>query len=242
MSDRSILALSCLAILCLFALFALFAVQPSSSSHHESRQHSSQSEEEAEPLEGGAQQLSSWRSVVRDYEKEAVVFTGLFTVILALATIALFLATRGLVKEAEDTSERQLRAYVGISNNEVINYTPDGLNPRIVLQVKNFGQTPATNLQYWANASFERHPNRPFRPEKIVLWPGDVFTPTIPMSPSAEDVEALKNERKMLHVYGKIEYTDAFRKQRRTTFHLIYTGKLLDFGHLAIASDGNDAD
>jgi hypothetical protein len=37
---------------------------------------------------------------------------GAFTVVLAIATAFLYLATRALVKGGEQTAERQLRAYV----------------------------------------------------------------------------------------------------------------------------------
>src|SRR5262245_19756779 len=44
-----------------------------------------------------------------------------FTVILAVATIFLWIATRDLVREAEDTAKRQLRAYVFVSGSAVTN-------------------------------------------------------------------------------------------------------------------------
>ncbi|SHN83120.1 hypothetical protein [Bradyrhizobium erythrophlei] len=80
------------------------------------------------------------------------------TLLLFGATVGLYIATRDLVHDAENTAERQLRAYVGLKrdNNTVIKgVCPDcdlsrpvpaeGVETRNNFQIliKNFGQTPA---------------------------------------------------------------------------------------------------
>jgi hypothetical protein len=55
---------------------------------------------------------------VHEYREEII---AAFTVILAIATWRLWLATRDLVREARNTAEKQLRAYVNVE--------PLGINP-----------------------------------------------------------------------------------------------------------------
>lgn len=69
-------------------------------------------------------------------------FTGILavaTVILGAATVALWLATRRLVKGAEDTSERQLRAYLLVEEAQA---SVNGQGRFVVdITVMNYGQT-----------------------------------------------------------------------------------------------------
>ena len=87
-----------------------------------------------------------------------------FTVILGIATGLLWWVTRGLVKGAERTERRQLRAYVGMEslNFECANlkekhYKPADLTTIglihkdfLVVKVRNFGQTPAYGVTVYA--------------------------------------------------------------------------------------------
>jgi hypothetical protein len=90
-------------------------------------------------------------------------FIAVFTILLAFGTVALFCATRNLVSGAEDTAQRQLRAYVGVGADDLGFDTPGENNPNYVpipanpvagqvfddfltIKVKNFGQTPAYDV------------------------------------------------------------------------------------------------
>jgi hypothetical protein len=91
--------------------------------------------------------------------------TAIFTVLLGLATIFLWLATRDLVDNAERTSQRQLRAYVfpdtvdaydkgnlpGVARNEA-------LEGYVVIHTttKNSGQTPAYEVIHWGGIAVRR--------------------------------------------------------------------------------------
>jgi len=73
-------------------------------------------------------------------------WTAVFTGILTVATIFLWLATRRLFQGAEKTSIAQLRAYVNVGKKKLEGVVLGG-NPRFVLTAKNYGKTPAINLR-----------------------------------------------------------------------------------------------
>ena len=89
---------------------------------------------------------------IHDFREEIVAIGTLsiaaFTIILAFATAFLYEATRDLVKGAEETAERQLRAYLGVkSGSRIISH--DGGNTFIVeIQIINSGQTPARRVTH----------------------------------------------------------------------------------------------
>jgi hypothetical protein len=118
-------------------------------------------------------------------------FIAMFTVLLAFGSIALFCATRNLVTGAQDTAQRQLRAYVGLgaddfgfdtpSENDPA-YTPiDPANPVagqiykdfLTIKVKNFGQTPAYDVIVFGYVT----PITPF----AGMLPDDFFTRRVPL-------------------------------------------------------------
>jgi hypothetical protein len=68
-----------------------------------------------------------------------------FTCLLAGATIALWWATRDLVTGESETAKRQLRAYVGVAVGRIEKFGSSAPVEGSVI-VKNFGQTPAYNL------------------------------------------------------------------------------------------------
>jgi hypothetical protein len=79
--------------------------------------------------------------------------------LLVLFTFTLFLATRDLVKEAKESSQRDLRAYVGmdklgfeIPNENNPNFVFDPDTPGVIqedfitVKVRNYGSTPASDV------------------------------------------------------------------------------------------------
>src|SRR5258706_6905725 len=92
-------------------------------------------------------QLHAFVAFIEMYEKFFVaigtLFIAAFTVILAFATAFLWGATRQLVKGADDTAKRQLRAYVFVDSVNVANVVEGSGPPESRVIIKNFGQTPA---------------------------------------------------------------------------------------------------
>jgi hypothetical protein len=78
-----------------------------------------------------------------------------FTALLFLATVALWLATRNLVRGAERTSEQQLRAYV---YTETTPLRLDQANLGVETLIKNSGQTPAYEVRSWTETLLVAEP------------------------------------------------------------------------------------
>ena len=68
------------------------------------------------------------------------------TVALVVATGFLWWSTRQLVKDTQNSAERQLRAYVFIEAMELQDFSV-GTRPKLVFRLKNYGQTPAHNVR-----------------------------------------------------------------------------------------------
>ena len=147
-------------------------------------------------------------------------------------------------------AQRQMRAYLGVLDHKISDVA-EGQRPRLQISVKNFGQTPARKVQYWLHSKLDEYPlqnnlpERPFRSERIVLFPTDGTTPTFELADpfNAADMAGLQSGNRRLYVYGQIRYTDAFDHDRNTYFRLMYGGSLnMSLGRLVWAETGNDQD
>jgi hypothetical protein len=103
--------------------------------------------------------LYGWFCAI-DWKPEAItaaatVLLAFLTLTLAGGTIGLWFATRRLVRGAENTAERQLRAYIFVSDSSRVGGPSPAPEFRIV--VKNFGQTPARNGTYWVSSKIDKY-------------------------------------------------------------------------------------
>jgi hypothetical protein len=169
--------------------------------------------------------------------------------LLFLATMALFWATWRLVKGAERTAERQLRAYVHISAARAIQV---GAAINYYVEAKNFGQTPAYNvrLRYMVKLR-EVISSEPFslpegaKASAATLAPGtpmhDEFTPNQMLGPN--QLLAIKSGSKAIYIFGVITYDDIFNTERTTKFRYMLDGEVgpSNDGALRICADGNEA-
>lgn len=78
-----------------------------------------------------------------------VTLADIATLILAGSTVGLWIATRKLWQSSDRTAQRQLRAYVHVRTVRMLEIN-SGFNPNIWIVIKNFGQTPAREMQ-WNN-------------------------------------------------------------------------------------------
>jgi hypothetical protein len=178
--------------------------------------------------------------------------TAAFTVVLAVSTIGLWNATRQLwkagerqielarltaeaaqasaeasrsaVKQAEQTAERQLRAYVTITKHKASRYHTTLGNVIIpCFTIMNRGHTPAHDVTVTIMARYdladraktlelEADPSGPF-----TLVPGEKTTMTGDLPPLDEDlITALNSGSKVLILLGEVRYTDVFGNPQRT--------------------------
>jgi hypothetical protein len=170
-----------------------------------------------------------------------------FTALLFFATIALWWSTRRLVKGAEETSERQLRAYVMIHSVAIRNTTVGG-KPEVTITFKNSGETPASEMTHWARLGFHPFPSPisfPQKPRQTMppapLAPGGVImiTTGIDRQLDTTTFATLQNRSHALYLAGEIRYKDAFGKPRETDFVLFCTGPLVASGTMASFETGN---
>jgi hypothetical protein len=184
---------------------------------------------------------------------------GTFTIVLAISTIGLWLATNKLWSAGEEqlshlrqTAERELRAYVMIENAHI-----DGLDvghfPRAALTLKNTGTTPAYNLTHWCAMGFAPFPLEgavPDSGEEIPLpprplAPGSIINTwaTVGQNPpmNLATLNAMRAGTHALYIVGQIQYDDGFGNRRETEFLLFCGGNIgiLEGGAVASYMTGN---
>ena len=170
-------------------------------------------------------------------------WVAIFTGVLTVATIGLWVANWKSLEHARTTSERQLRAYVGVQKATIKNIgTDDPLEAWIV--IKNSGQTPAYHLRHWRDMSLGPSPVREAPTDEelsqsVYLGPGDTFDIVATLErPTGIDLimERTKADNDVW-LTGAIYYTDAFGKDREFKFRYYWAGQ----NKLAPADTGNDA-
>ncbi len=156
-----------------------------------------------------------------------VIFTALiavFTVVLALSTFFLWRSTENLVHGAEDTAQRQLRAYVSVVAVQLYQF---GTEKPVIggLEIVNNGQTPAYKITATINvgtgltkSAAPRGPLALDPKAKIYLW-GATESPL-----TQDDYDAVVRSAASIFVYGEIRYVDAFGKNHFSRFRYTYGG------------------
>ena len=140
--------------------------------------------------------------------------------ILALSTIFLWFATRDLVAGTADFSKMQLRAYLGPSETFITGVVA-GEKPMVECVVRNFGQTPAYRVSYWAETKVLDSMSDRFEPtqaeggERIINPGRDGFTikARLPEPLTEEEMSKIKLGTAAIYFYGAIIYRDAFSRQ-----------------------------
>jgi len=176
---------------------------------------------------------------------------AVFTLFLFLATVALWLATRRLVRTSQNTAVQQLRAYVFAKPDDPIPFDPSKIL-RVPVKVRNFGQTPAYGLTSALYIGFYRFPldsplDMPIydtMASKSPLAPGEYVTQYAVLTDrlNQTEINIIKSSKAAIFVSGELVYHDAFKKRRRTTFCLYSTGIAFMHGEFACYNEGNEAD
>lgn len=186
--------------------------------------------------------------------------TAVFTFLIFLATVGLFCATRALVKGAEESSRKQLRAYIAVSLSDFVN-APQGIAERIsiYLRLRNCGQTPAKKIKYAiACASSRRDAQHEHAftmgTTNFTLAPGEDWnermirdsrftkeTAEKIMHYTPDLIESGSDE--MIYIFGRVEYEDVFGTAQFSNFcyEWIVTGQLPHNHRFRKTEDHNDA-
>lgn len=154
------------------------------------------------------------------------------------------------VATSQDTAKRQLRAYVLVTNFELISID-DGSAPAMQVHYKNSGQTPALNCNAFFQSLFvegaDRNfdlatPLRPGEPSKTVVGPGTEFNEIVPIAKFEKMVPLIQQGKWIGFVNGWIRYNDVFGESHTTHFRAYCdAGSIVNRG-FAFAPKGNTAD
>ena len=159
-------------------------------------------------------------------------------IVLLIATIVY---THKSYRLTATTAQRQLRAYVDVKETTIS--WGNGQTFEITIVIKNYGQTPAHNLQNMIWYTIGGEQNQPLsKPDKfqegtISFAPLAEKTYTISSEP-LEDTKwiMVRNRTTPLYVSGRLQYKDAFGESRRTNFHAFLDNGSED---LKVCSEGN---
>lgn len=168
------------------------------------------------------------------------------TGLLVIATGVLAWYTRRLVRGAEDTARRQLRAYICLEEGRIEPHGNEGYCD-VIFTLKNSGQTPAYNVETWQITRIVDLAEPPYvirTPDKWgMVGPGAGIGCKLlhnPLTPA--DRSDIKLEKKTVIVWGQVTYKDAFGQERYTNFCHILGSETQHGWRLMPAKQGNDAD
>jgi len=146
-------------------------------------------------------------------------------------------ATKAAVELSDKTSERQLRAYIGVNGMDVKVYPLEGGEFAFIahIEMKNFGQTPANEMSVWSEALIAGPDAKPFdmtkEPERpaggSIAFPTAGFNVDKGWAVSAADKEALFKREKFVFLWGSVRYTDVFGKDRYFRYRMQSTGQIV---------------
>ena len=174
----------------------------------------------------------------------------LFVALTAAATLLLWWVTRDLVRGADDTARRQLRAYVGLIQSVRV---PDPLDTGwfyATLTFKNSGATPAYDFIVWSWIELAPFPlTGPLDPKshsnerqsRSTLGPGNEVHTTIKLESqlNATDKAAILAGTMAVYVYGEYAYRDAFDRRQGADYRIACFGDTYRTNVFETCNDGN---
>jgi hypothetical protein len=154
----------------------------------------------------------------------ALIFTLILTAVATWAASRAARAAEKAVEVTEGTAKQELRAYVDIKGG-VIRLPLDHSEMMVRVDFSNYGQTPATNIRFWARAALlEPHEFQdrevPTAPDTkdVILSPTNLAFVNRKIALAPGDVEAFQAGRKKPYVWGLVEYTDIFGRPHSFEF------------------------
>jgi len=174
---------------------------------------------------------------------------ALLLTLLALSVAAV--AAMRALRIARDTARRQLRAYVFPVYAHIRDVRAS--RPNFVIDIKNFGQTPAYGLRMKTALQSGSYPlDRELVPDvqssiaTAQLAPQAALFDDIALnhSLSANEISTLAEGSAAIYLFGEIEYFDIYKARRWTTFRMLLGGPdgVPAHGRLGYHEQGNDAD
>ena len=146
----------------------------------------------------------------------------------ALVAAAFWLATRSLVRGANDTGRRQLRAYLSVNPKKSANFVTGGF-VRFEFLERNHGQTPAFNINQIFEIAVLPNPLPagfvfPSSTRRVdtnhTIFPADeaIGWFNAGTASTAAEVASVAAYTHKIHIWGVTTYLDAFKNIRETKF------------------------
>jgi len=159
-----------------------------------------------------------------------------------------FLALVATIWVMRTSTQRQLRAYVGITDIKAENI---GGAAAFLLEFRNSGQTPAYSMTVETRVKLADYPLNETLPivstrkGVTILGPGDTGHGFVPAGRalSSEELAEMQAGTRAVYVYGEINYIDAFKKKRWTKFRFMIGGNvdIRPEGNMGACEEGNEA-
>lgn len=173
---------------------------------------------------------------------------ALFTCMLFIATVLLWLVTQAILREASKTSQRQLRAYLFVHKAIFTDITSDGF--KVILKIRNFGQTPAYKILVTGTARPMPDPRKRNFDQRTVnalqshtIGPGGKYLHAIEVSGLPQiAISAVETGADQIYVFGIISYEDCFGVPHTTEYRFLQDGVAQNnAGRFKICDEGNDS-
>ena len=179
---------------------------------------------------------------------------ALFTALLFASTTLLWWVTHRTLRHSEESSKRELRAYVAFTISEAAKIIPNPDGYLVIpIVFDNRGQTPAVKVTSGANFDILDWPAPIPFPEPTfeetgsiyVIHPGKVNwnTPVHARRKfsEAEVATAIEGRTKRFFLWGEIRYSDIFGDEHFTRFRMM-SGVEPKTNFLTLCREGNETD
>jgi hypothetical protein len=155
-------------------------------------------------------------------------FTTLATVAIAAFTLTLWQSTNKLWLAGERHSERELRAYVFVDGGQ-FDYSSTHEAFRGHLVIKNYGKTPAYDLEVFASVRvfepdvpiFDFAQLHPEKSARTPLGPGAEINIDRTIRARPNDLQEVIDREKAIFMWGKASYRDAFGNGETLEFRCV---------------------
>jgi hypothetical protein len=154
---------------------------------------------------------------------------ALFASIFAFLQVLALMATLAIMRS---TAHRQLRAYVCDVAGTATFVSSSESRIEIDIQFRNAGQTPAYDVRIsCANPIIGRPIDRPyekpspFAPIRSIIGPGRTFSvQRLITQVSGEQLRQIQNGERVIWIWGRVDYVDAFKSARYLEFQCLALG------------------
>jgi len=138
--------------------------------------------------------------------------------------------TERIIAQMKEAEVRDLRAYVGVSK-VILNLQKPQI-PRGIVEIQNFGKTPAYKVRQWVGIAVHSYPLAAALPESpnpnpasvSVIFPGIKNANLVDLKKELPPNTVVGTQEITVYVYGRITYEDAFKNERQSNYRFFFGG------------------